>query len=106
MMRLIHERLVQKESGAGYGDDFLGLTVRAWSDSGTLQSIDEIIGECKTFSAAGQDTSANLLTWAMFLLSSYPMWQEKVREEVLRECPNTSEVHSVDSHGKLKLVIS
>ncbi|XP_047043696.1 cytochrome P450 709B2-like [Lolium rigidum] len=101
--RLIHERLARKDTEGGYGDDVLGVTVKAWSESGTL-SVQEIIGECKTFLAAGQDTGANLLTWAMFLLSSYPEWQEKVREEVLRECPDSIEVHSVEAMGKLKLL--
>ncbi|KAK1696593.1 hypothetical protein QYE76_013290 [Lolium multiflorum] len=101
--RLIHERLAKKDTEGGYGDDVLGVTVKAWSEAGTL-SVQEIIGECKTFLAAGQDTSANLLTWAIFLLSSYPEWQEKVREEVLRECPDSIEVHSVEAMGKLKLL--
>ena len=96
--------MAKKDAEGGYGNDLLGLTVQAWSDAGTL-SIAEIIGECKTFLSAGQDTSANLLTWAMFLLSSYPKWQQKVREEVLRECPNSNEVPGLDALSKLKLVI-
>uniref|UniRef100_A0ACD6AF04 Uncharacterized protein n=1 Tax=Avena sativa TaxID=4498 RepID=A0ACD6AF04_AVESA len=103
IMRLIQQRVAKKDAEGGYGEDVLGLTVQAWSEDGTL-SIEEIIGECKTFLAAGQDTSANLLTWAMFLLSSYPKWQEKVREEVLRECPNINEVPDIDALGKLKLL--
>uniref|UniRef100_A0ACD5Z0W4 Uncharacterized protein n=1 Tax=Avena sativa TaxID=4498 RepID=A0ACD5Z0W4_AVESA len=103
IMRLIHERVAKKDAEGGYGDDLLGLTVQAWSDTGTL-SIDEIIGECKTFLGAGQDSTANLLAWAMFLLSSYPEWQEKVREEVLRECPTSNVVHIVDDLGKLKML--
>uniref|UniRef100_A0ACD5YA06 Uncharacterized protein n=1 Tax=Avena sativa TaxID=4498 RepID=A0ACD5YA06_AVESA len=101
--RLIHERLAKKNAEGSYGDDLLGLMVQAWSDAGTL-SIDEIIGECKTFLAAGQDSTANFLTWAMFLLSSYPEWQDKVREEVLRECPNSNDVPTVEALGKLKML--
>uniref|UniRef100_A0ACD5Y9I7 Uncharacterized protein n=1 Tax=Avena sativa TaxID=4498 RepID=A0ACD5Y9I7_AVESA len=101
--RLIQERVTNKDAEGGYGDDLLGPMVQAWSDAGTL-SMEEIIGECKTFLAAGQDTSGNLLAWVMFLLSSYPEWQEKVREEVLRECPDNNGVPSVDALRKLKML--
>ena len=58
--------------------------------------------ECKTFFFAGQDTTSHLLTWTMFLLSRYPEWQEKLREEVLRECGDA--VPNPDTVSKLKLV--
>jgi PHYB activation tagged suppressor 1 len=77
--------------------------VQARYDERTL-STEEIIGECKTFLAAGHETSANLLAWAMFLLSSYPEWQDKVREEILRECPNNMDPTGVHVLAKLKLV--
>lgn len=98
---IIQARIAGRDAGGGYGDDLLGLMLQAWSEAETL-STQEIIGECKTFFGAGQDTSANLLAWAMFLLSSNPEWQEKVREEVLRECGD--EAPSVDDLSKLKLV--
>uniref|UniRef100_A0ACD5YY08 Uncharacterized protein n=1 Tax=Avena sativa TaxID=4498 RepID=A0ACD5YY08_AVESA len=65
-------------------------------------SMDEIIDECKTFYLAGHETTSLLLTWIMFLLSTYPEWQEKLREEVLRECGK--EIPVGDALNKLKLV--
>uniref|UniRef100_M8BIC0 Secologanin synthase n=1 Tax=Aegilops tauschii TaxID=37682 RepID=M8BIC0_AEGTA len=67
-----------------------------------ILSMDEIIDECKTFFFAGHDTSSHLLTWTMFLLSTHPEWQEKLREEVLRECG--SEVPTGDMLNKLHLL--
>jgi PHYB activation tagged suppressor 1 len=84
-----------------YGDDLLGMMLKAHMSEDKMLSIEEIIGECKTFFAAGQDTGANLLTWAMFLVSSYPQWQEKLREEVRREYRDAP---ISDNLGKLKLV--
>lgn len=65
--------------------------------------MDEIIDECKTFFFAGHETTSHLLTWAVFLLSSNAEWQEKLREEVLRECGVVG-VPDAERLGKLKLV--
>ncbi|KAK1678559.1 hypothetical protein QYE76_039407 [Lolium multiflorum] len=50
--------------------------------------VDECTPFLETFFFAGHDTISHLLTWTMFLLSTHPEWQEKLREEVLRECGN------------------
>jgi cytochrome P450 len=93
IMAMMEARVAAKDDatcGGGYGDDLLGLMLEAWSperqagSDGTL-TTEEVIDECKTFFGAGQETTATLLVWAMFLLSTHPQWQEKVREEVLRE---------------------
>jgi len=105
--------------GGGYGDDLLGLLLEAWSpaepperqagsdDEGTTTTLTtgEVIDECKTFFGAGQETTATLLVWTMFLLSTNPQWQDKVREEVLREFPGgDGDVPNSDTLSRLKLV--
>ena len=73
-------------------------------------SSDDMISECKTIFAAGQDTGATLLIWGMFLLTIYPEWQERLREEVLRECGDDDGdarySNIIQVLGKLKLVCS
>ncbi|XP_048555198.1 cytochrome P450 709B1-like [Triticum urartu] len=104
LMNIIKTRLATKDT-MGYGNDLLGLMLEACAAEGghnPILSMDEIIDECKTFFFAGHDTSSHLLTWTMFLLSTHPEWQEKLREEVLRECG--SEVPTGDMLNKLHLV--
>ncbi|KAF7060308.1 hypothetical protein CFC21_067105 [Triticum aestivum] len=103
--RLIKERLA---SGVD-GDDLIGLMLRA-NKSEEVESLssDDMISECKTIFAAGQDTGATLLTWGMFLLTIYPEWKERLREEVLRECRDDDGeapyINSIKVLGKLKLL--
>uniref|UniRef100_A0ACD5ZRU3 Uncharacterized protein n=1 Tax=Avena sativa TaxID=4498 RepID=A0ACD5ZRU3_AVESA len=101
IMKMMETRIANDD----YGEDLLGLMMQACRWGPNKLSNEEIVGECKTFFSAGIDTTATLLTWAMFLISSYPEWQEKLREEILRESPEAEgEVPSINTLGKLKLL--
>lgn len=50
--------------------------------SGLFLTEDEIRGNLFTFSAAGFDTTANTMGYAVMLLAAYPEWQDWVREEL------------------------
>ncbi|OVA16607.1 Cytochrome P450 [Macleaya cordata] len=102
VMSIIESRI---DKGSGYGDDLLGLMMgvseTARKQEGPKLNMDEIIDECKTFYFAGHETTSNLLTWTVFLLSLHQGWQEMLREEVLRECGN--EIPDAEMLNKLKL---
>ncbi|KAJ4823838.1 hypothetical protein Tsubulata_017991 [Turnera subulata] len=77
------EKAAMVEKSNGYGDDALGLLVKAYMDKTMKISVDDVIDECKTFHVAGQDSTSSGLTWTMFLLAMYTDWQDQARKEVL-----------------------
>ncbi|XP_076957708.1 cytochrome P450 CYP72A219-like [Bidens hawaiensis] len=85
--KIINKRL--KESGEK--EDLLGLLlysndneIKQQGNNSFGLSIDEVIEECKLFYFAGQETTANLLTWTMVLLGQHTNWQDRARDEVLK----------------------
>ncbi|KAI9178150.1 hypothetical protein LWI28_023330 [Acer negundo] len=72
-------------------DDLLSLLLKSNmkelqenQDSNAGMTTEDVIEECKLFYFAGQETTANLLTWSMIALSMHQDWQERAREEVLK----------------------
>ena len=110
MRSIIEDRLnsqVTRGSDSACGDDLLGLMIGelgAKTKPGLKLSMNEIIEECKTFFFAGQDTTSNLLSWTVFLLSSHQEWQDLLRQEVSKECGMG--IPNADMLGKLKLVMT
>jgi len=68
-MREIVER--KKTAGAS-GNDVVSMLLNARDADGSAFTEEEVIGNTFTIFAAGHETSANALTWALFLLSQHP----------------------------------
>ncbi|KAH7651907.1 Secologanin synthase protein [Dioscorea alata] len=97
-IRIILRGMIEKREkairmGESSKDDLLGLLMESnmkenekheskFKNKGL--SVEDVIEECKLFYIAGQETTSSLLTWTMVLLSMYPEWQTKAREEVLQ----------------------
>ncbi|WCJ22074.1 Cytochrome P450 CYP749A22 [Euphorbia peplus] len=86
MINKREEKALMGDSDHKFGNDFLGLLLKAHHESDVSKkiSVDILIDECKNFYLAGQETTASSLTWTAFLLAIHTDWQDKAREEVLQ----------------------
>jgi cytochrome P450 len=65
------------------GDDLLARLARAQDpETGAPMSEKQLLDNLLTFLAAGHETTAKALTWALYLLARAPEWQERMRSEV------------------------
>ena len=63
-------------------DDLLTLLMKAADpETGTGLSDEEVRANVITFIGAGHETTANALTWSLFLLSLSPEWQDRLGAE-------------------------
>ena len=60
-------------------------------ETGAPLSESEIRANILTFIAAGHETTANCITWALFLLSQSSQWRERVQAEADREFGSAEE---------------
>lgn len=105
------ERNVLTGEAESYGNDLLGILMKAYHSADETQkiSLDDLIDECKTFYVAGTDTTASLLSWTIFLLAIHSDWQDKARKEVLEILGQQSKEGgsrnpSADNISRLKIV--
>jgi cytochrome P450 len=76
-------------------------------DSGTGQGLTEaeVRSNILTFIAAGHETTANTLSWALFLLSQSPHWRARIQAEVDRELTGSAESGVADRLIETRAVI-
>ncbi|GER43567.1 cytochrome P450, partial [Striga asiatica] len=96
--QMIEQRLRDRRSSSGgpnEGSDLLDFILGELyelersnsrvSNSKRKKLIEEAIAQTKLFYFAGFDTASNLLVWTMITLAIHQNWQDRAREEVLRE---------------------
>jgi cytochrome P450 len=75
--------LARRRAAGLTGDDLLARLARAKDpETGAPMSEKQLIDNLITFLAAGHETTAKALTWALYLLARAPEWQQRLRQEV------------------------
>lgn len=82
---IITRRRAELAAGVEPPNDLLTLLLQA-SDpqTGGQLSLDDVRANVITFIGAGHETTANTLTWSLFLLSLAPEWRERLAAEAER----------------------
>ncbi|XP_062087238.1 cytochrome P450 CYP72A219-like [Humulus lupulus] len=92
LKELIGKREKAMRAKESPNDDLLGILMESnfkeiqehGNNSNVGLSISDVIEECKLFYFAGQETTSVLLVWTMVMLSRFPHWQARARDEVLQ----------------------
>ena len=79
LRQVIAER--QRQSNLQESKDVLGLLLAAVDEDGNKLSEAQIINETLLLLFAGHETTASLLSWALFELGNHPEWRQRLREE-------------------------
>lgn len=105
---IIEKREKEIKGGTVNTQDLLGmllesnLTEENGKHTKLMMTTEEVIGECKLFYFAGQETTSVLLTWTMIVLSMHPNWQVRAREEVMEVFGKSKP--DIDGMSRLKIV--
>ena len=78
-------RRINESSGDGAHDILTSLLAALDPETGEAMTEAEVRSNILTFIAAGHETTANTISWSLFLLSQSPEWRARVEAEAERE---------------------
>jgi cytochrome P450 len=108
--------VVRERLPDGGPDDFLGNLIRGLrAQYEPAEALNLAVDNAATFYLAGHETTANAITWTLYLLSEQPDWQEQVAVEakaaistlvlLRKQEPSPSQEHIMDRLPILRRVI-
>lgn len=78
--RIIEERRASKKDSG----DVMSMMLTAQDEDGAVMTDKQLRDETMTFFAAGHETTANAMTWTLFLLAKHPQRAAILRDELRR----------------------
>ncbi len=78
----LRDLIAEKRRNPGEGKDVLSILLRAHDEDGSTLSEAELLSESNGLFVAGYDTSAQTLSWTLFLLAQHPKVLADVRDEL------------------------
>jgi cytochrome P450 len=75
--------IVQKRAEVAESSDVLAMLIQARDEDGAQLSDAELLGHANLLFLAGHETSANALTWTLFLLAQHPNILAELRDELV-----------------------
>ena len=95
---IIAARRALIESGQPAPTDLLTLLLRALDpETGRGMSLEDVRANIITFIGAGHETTANGLTWTLYLLSQAPDWRTRVEDEIEAHFDPESDADPIDN---------
>lgn len=85
-------------------DDLLDMLLKARYEDGSPMSDAQLIDEVLILFTAGHETTANALSFALFLLAKHPVLQEEIYQEVSKVNVNTADLGFAEWEKKFPLV--
>lgn len=103
-IRTLILKVVKERKEAGFEKDLLQMLLEGAKNSELSPDVLDrfIVDNCKNIYLAGYETTAVSATWCLMLLASNPVWQERVRAEVVEICKG--QIPDSDMIRKMKLV--
>lgn len=98
---IIYRMIEERRSGTEGKEDLLSMLMEARDEEGkgAAMSDKQIRDEALTLFLAGQESTANSLTWSFYLISQHPDVEKKIDEEVKRALGGR--LPALDDLGKL-----
>ncbi len=98
----VRELLAQKRTRLDDSRDVVSMLMKTHDEDGTQMSDAEVMANANLLYLAGHETSANALTWALFLLAQHPDVMANVLDELEGELHGSPP--TLEQVGKLKLL--
>jgi cytochrome P450 len=91
---MIRKIIAERKTASEMPDDLLTMLLETkYEDTGLGMEVDQLIDECLILFVAGHETSANALSWMIYLLGNHP--EEYERLQIANEADQVSLIRNV-----------